>query len=452
VQDATATALALAPGAYEIVAGGGTIYAIYSGAAVVYTANVAGTIYAVAVDSANNVYAAGGTGAKLFQGTPGAFQTAPATVPPYPGSAGNSGAGDAFLAKFDSQLHPVSSTLLGGEAADQAQAIALAANGSVMVGGSTASMAFPTRGAAQNAFSLSTSFLAALTPDLSTLQFSTYEGDARTFSILSIAPMPDGGAVFAGSTASQALVVRVTTATPAGPRIDSVVNAASHLGVALSPGETFAITGAGFGADAAVLVNGTALTPIAKSSTTLIAAVPPDFTSAAAATVTVQSGGAGASIFLPFATAAPGVFSMDGSGVGQGYILNADGSLNSPSNPALEGSKITIYATGVGPMTFVGQYAVTNLPVEILIDGLLAPGIAAVSAPVAGLPGNVYQISVSVPQPYLVAHQNPAYLNVHLPSQSALTLVMNPDSVFSNGILVSTIGTSQAGLGISVSH
>jgi uncharacterized protein (TIGR03437 family) len=341
--------------------------------------------------------------------------------------------------------------------------VALAANGSVILGGSTHSKAFPMRGPAQSSFSASTSFLAGLSPDLSTLQFSTFAGDTRTFSILSAAPMPDGGAIFAGSTlgpivqspssnfnpaipnASEALVVRATVATPAGPRLDSVVNAASHLGVALSPGATIMATGTGFGNDAALLVNGTALPLIGKSSTWLVAALPLGFTSPAAATVTVQSGGASASILAPFASAVPGVFSVDGSGLGQGYIINADGTLNSPANPALEGSKITIYATGVGPMTFVGPYAVTSSPVEVLIDGFLAPGIAAVFGPVAGLPGSVYQISVYVPQPSLYGAINNNFTSVHLASQSAVTFLMNPLAV-GNGAM------SQAGLGISVIH
>jgi hypothetical protein len=111
----------------------------------------------------------------------------------------------------------------------------------------------------------------------------------------------------------------------------------------------------------------------------------------------------------------------------------------------LEGSKITIYATGVGPMTFVGPYAVTNSPVEVLIDGFLAPGIAAVFGPVAGLPGSVYQISVYVPQPSLYGAINNNFTSVHLASQSAVTFLMNPLAV-GNGAM------SQAGLGISVIH
>ncbi len=465
-QNVIATALALESDGTAIVAGGSTLYHMYwGGLSLVGTANVAGAVYALAVDGADNIYAAGGSGPELFSGTQGAFQTAPVTLPIYSGGPGNGGLGDAFLAKFDSQLRLLSATLLGGEAPDQAQAVALAANGNVYLGGSTSSKAFPTRGATQSSFSASTSastsFFAGLTPDLSALQFSTYVGDTRTFSILSLASMPDGGAVVAGSTlgpifqsyfsgfdpavpnASQALVARYTVTPQTVIRIDSVLNAASHLGVALSAGETFLVTGAGFGNDVALLLNGAPLPLISKSATTLVAAVPLDFASPAAATITVQSGGGSSSILAPFSSAAPGIFSIDGSGLGQGYVLNADGTLNSPANPALEGSKITVFATGVGPMTFTGPYAVTGSPVEVLVDGFLAPGIAAVLGPAAGLPGNVYRISVYVPQPSISAASNSYFTNFHLPAQSAVTLLMNP---LQNG------AQSQAGLGISVTH
>ena len=243
---------------------------------------------------------------------------------------------------------------------------------------------------------------------------------------------------------------------PAALRIDSVSNEASHLGVALSPGETFAVNGAGFGKDATLSVNGTALPIISQSATTLVGAIPLSFSSllaaqpfefvtSFAATITLQSGDAIASIFAPLAAAAPGVFSADGSGSGQAYILNEDGALNSPSNPAIEGSKITIYATGVGPMTFSGGFAVTGAPVEVLIDGFLAPGIAAVLGPVPCLPGEVYQISVKVPQP---ATYGGKFLNFHLPAQSALTFIANSQPP--SGAVADW--ASQAGLGISITH
>ena len=51
---------------------------------------------------------------------------------------------------------------------------------------------------------------------------------------------------------------------------------------------------------------------------------------------------------VPVLPSRPGIFSRDRSGKGQGEILNEDGSLNSPSNPARRGSVITILATGGG--------------------------------------------------------------------------------------------------------
>jgi uncharacterized protein (TIGR03437 family) len=43
-----------------------------------------------------------------------------------------------------------------------------------------------------------------------------------------------------------------------------------------------------------------------------------------------------------------GLLSADGSGAGQAYARNADGTLNSPANPAKAGSQVTFYLTGLG--------------------------------------------------------------------------------------------------------
>ena len=48
-------------------------------------------------------------------------------------------------------------------------------------------------------------------------------------------------------------------------------------------------------------------------------------------------------VTVPVLTARPGIFGVDGSGHGQGAILNEDGSPNSPSNPAQRGSIIMLY-------------------------------------------------------------------------------------------------------------
>jgi uncharacterized protein (TIGR03437 family) len=116
----------------------------------------------------------------------------------------------------------------------------------------------------------------------------------------------------------------------------------------------------------------------------------------------VQSGGGTSNVVkVPVASASPGIFSANGSGYGQGYILNKDGTLNTPSNPASPGDQITIYATGVGPVSVTQGYATTQSPVNVLIYESAAEAVAAVYGPVAGFPGSVYQLTLVVPNsPY----------------------------------------------------
>jgi uncharacterized protein (TIGR03437 family) len=72
----------------------------------------------------------------------------------------------------------------------------------------------------------------------------------------------------------------------------------------------------------------------------------------------------------------PGILSLDASGQGQGAILNENGSLSSPSNPAAKGSILTIFGTGGGESapgmsegTFVNDIVPrTSLPVPVIFD------------------------------------------------------------------------------------
>jgi uncharacterized protein (TIGR03437 family) len=78
-----------------------------------------------------------------------------------------------------------------------------------------------------------------------------------------------------------------------------------------------------------------------------------------------QRGQAIADLRLSVADAAPAIFTMDGSGVGQGAILNQYSTVNSPSIPAEKGSIIVVFATGAGqmyPPGTDGQIAGDTLP------------------------------------------------------------------------------------------
>jgi uncharacterized protein (TIGR03437 family) len=109
------------------------------------------------------------------------------------------------------------------------------------------------------------------------------------------------------------------------------------------------------------------------------------------------------SIAMSVAPAAPGFFTANSSGLGGGAFLNADGSFNSPANPAARGSIVVLYATGLGvmqPPMADGELAaapfprpaadvqvrIADRPVEIAFAGA-APGF------VAGL----IQLNVRVP-------------------------------------------------------
>jgi uncharacterized protein (TIGR03437 family) len=100
--------------------------------------------------------------------------------------------------------------------------------------------------------------------------------------------------------------------------------------------------------------------------------------------------------------AAPGLFSLDGTGSGQGAILNPDFSVNGPDNPAPGDGFVIVYGTGGGmtnpacPDGGFGPFAEPlprlQLPVRVLVDGAEVNQNYAGSAP--GLVCGVNQFNV----------------------------------------------------------
>jgi len=95
------------------------------------------------------------------------------------------------------------------------------------------------------------------------------------------------------------------------------------------------------------------------------------------ATVTV--GGQTTAQAFALAPASPGIFTVDGSGAGDGAIVHADHSLVSAANPASAGEEVVIYATGLGatnPPFATGFPAdrpnTTTLPLSVTIGGKVA--------------------------------------------------------------------------------
>jgi uncharacterized protein (TIGR03437 family) len=419
-QTATSGPLALASDGSIFLSGGGApFYPSYSlvgqtiyhmnatGTSLLSTGNGPAAVAALAVGVDGNIYAAGQIpGGTQFPATAGAFQTSPVPLPNLPGQG--SGA-YAFVTEFTPDLkQTVASTLFGGASGDMPNSIAIDASGNVLIGGATAGVGLPTRTPLVNSFANSTGFVSKFSQDLSTLLFSTYLGDNEMFAVQSVAIAPGGDFVIAGNTGSpnsansgplHVWVNKLTAGAPPALRIDAVLNAASLLSAPLSPGETIVVRGSGFASDAQLIIGDSRVTPIAMDSQSITAIVPSNI-SASAVLVQVQSGGAVTNpVVVPIAASAPGLFSADGSGFGQGYILNADGSRNTPANPAKIGDVVTIFATGVGPVSFDGPYAVAAFTPQVYFDAFYADGVAAFSGPMAGLPGNVYQLKIIIPDP-----------------------------------------------------
>ena len=417
------------------MSGATTVYHLNpSGSSLLSTATPGMSIHAMAVAGDGGVYMAGDPQANQFQATPGAFQTTgPPPALPYQGSDA------AAIVKMDSQLQKtIAATYFGGPYGPGAASMAIDAAGSIYIGGGTPPRGLPTRTPLFEAFGpvAGTGFLSEFSGDLSTLLFSTYLGDTDSFSVGGVA-LGAAGSVIIGGTTGGPKNVYVNSLLPAMPpplRVDRIENAASRMDGPLSAGETIVVLGAGFGSDAQLTIGGTVVPALSMTATQMVAVAPSNLPNTPVA-VQVQSGGASSNLVpVPVATASPGLFSADGSGLGPGYILNQDGTLNTPSNPAKPGDKITIFATGVGPVSFTSGYAVTGSPVNVYIDGFYADGVAAVMGPASGFPGSAYQITVYVP--------NFAILNPDLKNSTFPPLL---------GVIVQVAGSSsQNGLSISV--
>jgi uncharacterized protein (TIGR03437 family) len=257
-------------------------------------------------------------------------------------------------------------------------------------------------------------------------------GDAAGSSTIAAVDAPGAGSVqaaavaFTGTSSDGSRTIYFARPTPAvvsSPSISAVANAASSRAGAVSPGEIVVVYGAGIGpaaiavssldpngrlsnvlAGTRILFDGVAAPLLYVLASQSAAIVPYSVDGHSQTQMTVEyQGTASSPMVVPVTGAAPGIFSADTSGQGQGAILNQDFSPNSKSNPAAAGSIVAVYATGEGqtaPGGVDGQMAVQpfpapKLPVTAAVDGQNADILYAGAAPgeVAGL----IQINIRLP-------------------------------------------------------
>jgi uncharacterized protein (TIGR03437 family) len=202
-----------------------------------------------------------------------------------------------------------------------------------------------------------------------------------------------------------------------------LTGAAGYVPGGIAPGEIIAIFGSAMGPDTLaplqlnasgqvattlagtrVLFDGIAAPVIYTWNKQLSVVVPYSVAPKASVAVVVEYAGiASPPVTMLVTSSAPGIFTANGSGTGQGAILNQDGTLNSAANPAPKGSVVVIFATGEGqtnPGGVDGKLAAVPLPAPLLpvnvdIGAAAADVLYAGAAPT--LVAGVLQVNVRVP-------------------------------------------------------
>jgi uncharacterized protein (TIGR03437 family) len=228
---------------------------------------------------------------------------------------------------------------------------------------------------------------------------------------------------------SQTFTITQQAAAAPVPQVTAIANAASYASGAIAPGEVFALGGTLLGptkavglqltsdgkgitnnlAGVQVMFDGKYAAPLTYVSATYINAIAPyEIDGQTSTQITVQyQGGTSLPFQAQVQPAAPGIFTLDHNGLGNGAILNQDYSANTRSNPARRGSAVMIFCTGGGainPPTGNGLIATTlssvvNQPVTVTIDGIPVQGQEQVPY-AGGAPGAVTgltQINAIVP-------------------------------------------------------
>ena len=227
---------------------------------------------------------------------------------------------------------------------------------------------------------------------------------------------------------SQTINVTLLVSNIPTPVLGTIVNGASFQPGVVAPGEIITINGTNLGPAAGVstqappgstlptLFQGTQVTfdgipaPLLYVSATQINAVVPYTIGGRSQTrLTVFSNNVSSqSVALNVTDSAPAIFPITAPGFPstQGAILNENGSINSPGNPAPRGSVIVIYATGEGltnPQGVDGLIVPADpnalrhpvLPVQVTVGGYPADLQYAGSAP--GFVSGALQVNAVVP-------------------------------------------------------
>ncbi len=243
-------------------------------------------------------------------------------------------------------------------------------------------------------------------------------------------------------------VIRQMTPNPFS--VIAATNSASNVQTQIAPGEIVTIYGAGIGpakltsyqisngtipstlAQTQVYIGGYSVPLLYVSATQIAAIVPYEISGSSTNITVVYQGQIASTLQVPVAPAAPGIFTSDSTGSGQAAAVNANGTVNSASNPAKIGSYISLYMTGdgtVSPLAVDGaligkQLPQTVLPVTATIGGKTAT--VTYSGGVPGVVAGLTQVNVTIPAGVTAGSSVPVVLTVGgVATQAGVTLAIS---------------------------
>ena len=337
----------------------------------------------------------------------------------------------ATLRRFNPQGTEVefSTTLLGSFGGPGT--VAVDAAGNTYVTGFTTAANFPVKDNLAPCQSYST-FLTVFDPSGNLLQSTYVPGVTPAVDALALGPGGVYLAGLAGSGNGVSLVRLSRSKAPRTVRLACLGNAGTNLAGPVAAGEIVSLFGESMsplhpglpGVPVSVTFDG-APAPLLYADANQVNAVVPWELDAATTTVCESYAGAPPGCMtLDVAPAVPGVFMADDT---YALAVNQDGTINAAANPAPPGSIVSIFATGLGPVTPVPQDGAiamppvgTNvLPVEIVIPtgAAMHSGESNMFAPqYAGpAPFQLYGLS----QINLVANFGWMYLHAESPGSNA---------------------------------
>jgi uncharacterized protein (TIGR03437 family) len=197
-------------------------------------------------------------------------------------------------------------------------------------------------------------------------------------------------------------------------------NGASFAEGAIAPGELITLRGVGFGPDPGVANTSTSFPAqmagvqvtfdgvpaplLYVQSQQINVQAPWELAGRAVTRVQVSYQGALSNVAtLPVVAAAPALFQRN-YGQSEAAALNADGTVNSPSNPAKRGSYVSIWGTGggltnppgvTGGLTPLAPLEMLTQPVTANLGGTTVPVLFAGAAPT--LISGIFQVNLAIP-------------------------------------------------------